>query len=316
MALVQAMHSLPERAEVELLMQKAFGSSVRDAELVGEGAESFVQLVHLNREPHRVAVKWMKHHGFGEPMVHQLRVLRKHAGDLVPEVYFYHTPTEDLPQEACVMEYVPGVPASNLPPPPQDVQEQLANETIEHLLRWHSVRNPQGYGGLDGPFYPKWTDYYMPKVLETRANMENKEDTSGQPAEFVLQIADRSIQAADKIIGHISDGAVLNHGDIWMPNVLVDPKTVRVLAIIDPVQADWSEAEMDLIPMSWPWGDGDYLMKVYREHVELDDGFDIRFPFYHFWWTMRACTWLGWQYAEGGIHHARALDEALSGIGC
>jgi fructosamine-3-kinase len=316
LALVQVIHSLPERAEVELLMQKAFGSPVRDCELIGEGAESFVQLVHLEREPHQVAVKWMKHHGHGETMVHQLRELRKHAGDLVPEVYFYHTPTDDLRQEACVMEYVPGIPASNLQPPPQDVQERLANETIEHLLRWHAVRNPRGYGSLDGPFHSRWIDYYLPRVLETRGKMGSEDGSSGKPSELAIQVADRSIDAAEKVLGHIRDNAVLNHGDIWMPNVLVDPETVRVLAIIDPVEADWSEAEMDLIPMYWPWGDGDYLMKVYRQHVELDEGFDLRFAFYHFWWTMRACTWLGWHYADGGKAHAKALDEALLVIGC
>ncbi len=311
MALVQVMHSLPERAEVEMLMHKAFGSSVRDAELIGEGAESLVQLVHLEREPHRVAVKWMKHHGLGEPMVHQLRVLRKYAGDLVPEVYFYHTPTEDLPQEACVMEYVPGVPASSLPPPPQDVQERLANETIEHLLRWHSVRNPQGYGGLDGPFYERWLDYYLPRVLRIRAKMDDEDDHTGRPTPFVLDMADKAIDAAESVLGHIRGGAVLIHGDIWLPNVLVDPESMEVLGIIDPVESQWAEPEMDLIPMYWPWGDGDYLMKTYRKHVELPDGFELRFPYYHFWWTMGACISLGWHYANGGGGEAQALDEAL-----
>lgn len=112
MILQRVRNQPPEPAELDVLVQKTFGVNNYSAELIGEGAFAYVHLVHLPCEPRQIIVKWYKFPGFGKRESHQLDELRKHTTLKVPEQYFYYTESQDLPLEALVLEYIPGVPAS------------------------------------------------------------------------------------------------------------------------------------------------------------------------------------------------------------
>jgi hypothetical protein len=105
------------------------------------GAYGIVDDVALGGDFDRVVVKWQKRPGRGVLEKRQLEELRRHAEVKVPEVFYYHAESDDLPFEALAMERIAGVPASELKPPDEPERSRLARDIVDVLLRWHSVRN-------------------------------------------------------------------------------------------------------------------------------------------------------------------------------
>ena len=97
------------------------------------------------------------------------------------------------------MDVIPGIQASSLKDPSMEVQEQIAEESIDILLHWHSVENPQGYGLLDGPFYKRWTDYLKPELLKVYADVKDNVPEGAMPP-IIPEMADRSLEEIEDIL--------------------------------------------------------------------------------------------------------------------
>lgn len=280
--------------------------------MIGEGAYAYVQLVCIPCEPYKVIVKWYKFAGCAERECRQLDELRKYASVKVPESYHVKQDGESL--EASVMEYIPGIAASDMEPPNPKASERLAEEIMSALISWHSIMNPAGFGDLDGPFYSNWPDFYQ-KRMHIYYDEICSGESKGVLSKYVIQTAERSIESVDKILENCSRDAVLVHSDLWMPNVIIDPEQYRLIGIIDPLDAEWGDPEMDLLIMEWPWGEKDYLLEFYRKYMKIPDGFKLRSAFYRFWYAMQ-------NFARIGMHDElyekqiadelnKAMDEYL-----
>jgi hypothetical protein len=211
------------------------------------------------------------------------------------------------------MEFLSGVQASHIdPPPPVDVQLKLAEDVTDALMTWHAVESPNGYGKIDGPYYPRWVDSYKSLLAKAQDEIHNGPLSKGVLPPAVVETLDLSIEAMESIFGNVPSKPILIHGDIWLPNVLVDPETFRITGILDPIGARWADRELDFAPMWWPWeGGGDYLMKCYTRRVEMPDGFDLRCRFYGFWFRMLAFASIGWDWGEGIVNEAAEFREAM-----
>jgi aminoglycoside phosphotransferase (APT) family kinase protein len=305
--------AVPDRAALDRLIAKAFHSAeVESVETGGWGNIGFVHRVQISREPRTVIVKWQKYEGIAAKEARQLELLRKHASVPVPEVYYAHPGSEDLPYEAVVMECLPGVQASHIDPPPVPIQQRLAEDVIDALMTWHAVENPEGYGSIGGPYHRRWVDSYKGLLLKAQDELHNGPLSKGVLPEYVVEVADRSIEAMESIFGHIEGSPVLIHGDIWLPNVLIDPETFKITGILDPIGARWADRELDFAPMWWPWeGGGDYLMNCYTRRVTIPDGFDLRRRFYGFWFRLLAFASIGWPMGDGAPTEAAELHQAM-----
>jgi fructosamine-3-kinase len=149
----------------------------------------------------------------------------------------------------------------------------------------------------------------MRRVL---ADLDTREDKDTIPP-IIYEMAHRSFEAVEDILGPVEGNAVLVHGDIWLPNILIDPSTYAVTGIVDPSMARWDEREMDVVPMDWPWaGDYQFLMKAYQKQCPLREGWELRFAFHRFWFMTNAIFVIGPDAAKGDAENLKKLmDEQM-----
>lgn len=288
------------------LLHKAFGHDANSITDLGESTFGWLWDVTLPCPPHRVIVKVHKHPWRALRETRQLEVLRAHASTRVPEVYYHHQGTDDLPFEALVMEHIPGITAVKIGEADRETFERFTEEIAEILASWHSVRNPEGYGPLDGPYHPRWIDYYGPRVEETWEAIRTIEDLPNE----VLEVAWDSMGQMGRILGNIGEEAALIHSDFWPGNILIDPQTCRVNGVIDPLDAEWADRELDLIFLA-PQGGRSHILDAYLRRMPCPDGFELRQAFYQFWYSLYILARINWQEPEKVLARARRLDEAM-----
>jgi aminoglycoside phosphotransferase (APT) family kinase protein len=297
----------PEQETLDLLVKNAMGATVKSVEPAGKGMLGYVFRVTLNEPPYKVIVKWQKYSGKAENEAHHLDALRKHSMVKVPEVYHVHLGSPEIPAEAMIMELVPGIQASSLVDPPMSVQEQIAEESVDVLLQWHSVENSEGYGTLDGPYFKRWSDFLR---VQHQGWLDDVIKTV-KPEELppiIPEVGNRSLEAAEDILGVVEGKGVMIHSDYWLPNVLIDPETYHITGVLDPLGVRWDEPETEIVPSDWPWGDYQFLMKAYERRRPFREGWPLRFAFHRFWFMMTAVYLLGPGCAVG---EAEALKKAM-----
>lgn len=297
----------PQIEHVERLTEEAFGSRPVSAKKLGEGAYGIVYDVQLPHTPDRVVVKWQKRIGQGMREARQLKELRKHALVRVPEVLYYHPGSADVPFEAIVMEHIPGTPASELPAPPAEIAPRFASDAIDVLMHWHGVRQGKGYGPLDGPFRTNWADYYRQRIYAYWSEIQSICPRENHLPAEMLQLAGRSLDAAEAILGPRDNEAVLLHSDYWLANILIDSKTYRITGVIDPLDAEWGDRELDLILLNVYWGRELDLLGEYCRRVPSDEQFELRQVFYRFWYEIQSYARIRWH--EDGLN--RSLTQRL-----
>ncbi len=252
----------PRRSALEAVIREAFGAPLTSAERIPDAALSYVYRVSLPSEPHEAIVKWQRHLGRSASEARQLQELRKHALVRVPEIYLC-----DPKREVLVIEYLPGVPAGSVEPPNATIAERLADDVVSALLAWHQVKNPAGFGPLDGPYYARWVDYYRERLILYYAEIHKEASAELRLADDVSEVAERSLERMEDILGHAPSEAALVHSDYHLPNLLMDPRTFRLTGVIDPLDAEWADRELDLIHLEWPWGDRQHLLTRYQQRA-------------------------------------------------
>ncbi|UCG87986.1 MAG: phosphotransferase [Gemmatimonadota bacterium] len=299
----------PQHDQLQALVWDAFRAPLTAAEPMPDAALSYVYRVSLPREPHQAIVKWQHHLGRSSAEARQLEELRKYGVVRVPEVYLC-----DPDREVLAIEYLPGVRADSVEPPDAAAAEQLADDVVSALLAWHGVKNPAGFGPLDGPYYGRWADYYIERLVDYHAEIHSETSNELMLTDDVLEVADRSLDRAEEILGHAHGEASLVHSDYHLANLLMDPKTLRLTGAIDPLDAEWADPELDLIHLEWPWGDKQHFLTRYQQRVALPENFPLRFAFYRFWYAMQNLARLPWHDPQEDHRLAEALDQAMSNL--
>jgi fructosamine-3-kinase len=296
----------PRRTELEAVIREAFGAPLTSAERIPDAALGYVYRVSLPSEPHQAIVKWQRHLGCSARGARQLQELRKHAVVSVPQVYLC-----DPKREVLVIEYLPGVRACSIEPPDAAAAERLADDIVHALQAWHAVKNPAGFGPLDGPYYGRWVDYYKERLIAYHAEIHKEASAELMLADDVLEVADHSLARVEEILDHAHAEAALVHSDYHLANLLMDPKTFRLTGVVDPLDAEWADPELDLIHLEWPWGDKRHLLAWYQQQVALPEGFPLRYAFYQFWYAMQNLARLPWHDPQEDHRLAEALDQEM-----
>jgi fructosamine-3-kinase len=291
---------------LEAVIWEAFHAPLASAERIPDAALGYVYRVSFPSEPHQAIVKWQRHLGRSARQARQLQELRKHAVVKVPEVYLC-----DPEREVLVIEYLSGVRADSVEPPDAAATERLADEIVQALLAWHRVKNPAGFGPLDGPYYGRWVDYYKERLISYHAEIHKEASAELRLTDDVFEVADRSLERMEEILGHAHSEAALVHSDYHLANLLMDPRTFRLTGVIDPLDAEWADTELDLIHLEWPWGDKQHLLTRYQQRVALPEGFPLRYAFYQFWYAMQNLARLPWHDPQEDHRLAEALDQEM-----
>lgn len=274
------------------------------AHRVGEGFYGVVYRLELSKAPHQVIVKCYQQPGNHKKERAQLALLRPHSLLKVPEVYAVHDKDDDFPFDALIMEFVEGINASLLPTDHPN-RERFAEEMVANLLHLHGVSNPLGFGE-EGRLFSTWKDCYVERIEALKRKLQGRLSPVVSP--HVRSVADRSVARFDQIFSQPVERSSLIHSDYNLWNILVDPKTARITAVIDPLNAGWADRELDLFHLQNADGDRFGLLERYQRQWRLSELFPVKNAFYWFWDDVKHLCNMGW-YEEA--HFVRRADSLL-----
>ena len=73
---------------------------------------------------------------------------------------------------------------------------------------------------------------------------------------------------------------VLIHADLNIMNIMADPKTLKLIAFIDPCGSIWADREYDLFQLRNMWGDAYGLYETYKRKYKTSEFTDFRVAYY------------------------------------
>ena len=286
-----------------LLCQRLWGCAPTQARRVGEGFYGVVYRIDLPQPPGRAIVKWYKTPGHHRREGAQLDLLRPHSRLPVPEVYGYHDGDDALPFQAMAMAWAPGINASLLPTD-HPHRDRFADQLVDNLLHLHRVAAPAFDLG-EGPF-ADWAAGYRARVDRLHAGLR----ADGRVSEQVLAIAQRSLEAYPNIFSEPVAPRLI-HSDYNLWNILADPDTGEITAVIDPMDAGFADREMDLFHLQNADGDRFELLTRYRARAQLSAHFEAKNAFYRFWDDVKHLCNMGWYDEAAFQHYGGILSDAL-----
>lgn len=279
---------------IKRLIDMYFGCDLLSAHKIGEGFYGIVYLVNIKKEPYKVIVKWYKHSGRNLLENQQLNLLRKYSLIKVPQTYYVHNCSEDIPFEVLMMEFIEGINASMLPTDHPN-RDAFVDEMVGNLIHLHSISNEMGFG-MGNEMFPDWKSCFGSRVK--RMHQIIHADYKDRVSPYVVKIADKSFEAFDKIFAEPIEKSSLIHSDYNLWNILVDEKSAKITAVIDPIDAGWADKEMDLFHLQNADGDRFGLLECYKRNVKLSELFAVKNAFYWFWDDVRHMENVGWYEEE------------------
>lgn len=99
--------------KAEAIVNKYFETNLQKITSLGGGWYGRVFLAEMTGNPAKVIIKIHLFPNLAEKEACQLEVLAAHATVKMPDVFLVHKATSDIPYDAIIMEYIPGVNAGN-----------------------------------------------------------------------------------------------------------------------------------------------------------------------------------------------------------
>lgn len=259
----------------EIISQKLNKKTV-SFKFIGGGSYGRVYKVVLS-DGETIAVKGYKLQGMQYEEAQQLIFLSKNTSVKMPEVLFTY---EDDKTAILAMNFVEGQnvlnPAFLLKR--KDQKRKFADEVISGMLEWHSVTNDK-FGSLLNPIYDSWYEYYKKEKQEPWLSALKELSDNGKFSKRKLGILFDATAIFNKLPQENS-APVLIHADLNIMNIMADPKTLKLIAFIDPCGSIWADKEYDLFQLRNMWGDAYRLYETYKRKCITSEFTDFRVAYY------------------------------------
>lgn len=224
-----------------------------------------------------IAVKGYKLPGMCAEEAHQLELLSKNTSVKMPEVLFTY---EDDNTAVLAMSFVEGENVLNpiflLKSKAQ--KQQFAEDVISGMLEWHSVKNDK-FGSLSNPVYDSWYDFYKTERQEPWLKALKELSDKGKFSKKKMNLLFEATEIFNKLPEEGSE-PVLIHADLNIMNIMADPKTLKLIAFIDPCGSMWADREYDLFQFRNMWGDAYGLYETYKRRCGASKYTDFRVAYY------------------------------------
>ena len=242
----------------------------------------------------------------------------------VPSVIYYEPYNAEFNiEESIIMEFIPGIEGRKLTNDDLLNQKQIPifrNNLLSVLKLLSQATHPEGFGSLKGPFYKQWWDYYGQKVAGIHRGIEIQlEKDQCTLSEKVIAVAERSIGLGSKVFATHRPQPTLIHGDFCPGNILVNPQSLEVIGVIDPIHSEWGDHELDSIHLIKSNG---HLYKLYEGFREDycqthtlsvdDDGLRLRYWYYNFWAWLSYYVLIDLDDGPWYNHCAKTLNTELN----
>lgn len=243
---------------------------------IGGGSYGRVYKVALS-DGQVIAVKGYMLPGMHEEEARQLEQLSKNTSVKMPEVLFTY---EDDNTAVLAMSFVEGQNVLNplflLKSRAQ--KQRFADEVISGMLEWHSVKNDK-FGSLSNPVYDRWYDFYKTERQEPWLKALKELSDKGKFSKKKMNLLFEATEIFNKLPEEGSE-PVLIHADLNIMNIMADPKTLKLIAFIDPCGSMWADREYDLFQFRNMWGDAYGLYETYKRRCGASKYTDFRVAYY------------------------------------
>jgi fructosamine-3-kinase len=256
-------------------VEKQLNIPVRKVSHIGNGASGCVYSVNCLNKYETIAVKVSEHSDLMLQEFNMLSFLREKTKSKIPEVYFFDK-SEDL--GIIAMEYISGVSGTDKSLKFRLNKKHLAENIVDNLLVIQETKNNK-FGPYDNAVYDTWQEYYREFADEIysfskQMNFENKLD------DIVMKAVELSYKNFNKIFIEEITTATLIHGDYWMPNFIIDKKSMELLSVVDPFNVMWADPEYELFAMTVGYGKRLKLYEIYKSKVNVSKHCDMKLEMY------------------------------------
>ena len=259
----------------QLVLDK-LGKAVDSLNFIGGGSFGRVYKAELS-DGEAIAVKAYKLQGDQYGEAQQLDILADNTDVKMPEVVFTY---EDEDTAILAMTFVEG---KNVLEPvfllrSKAQKKAFAEAVVEGMLQWHGVTNDK-FGSLSAPEYDSWYDYYKAEKQEPWMKGFRELSKKGKLSKNRVKLLEEATELFNSLPDEDSE-PVLIHGDLNIMNIMADPKTLELIAFIDPNGCMWADREYDLYQFHNMWGDAYGLYETYKEKCPLSPYADFRVAYY------------------------------------
>ena len=157
-------------------------------------------------------------------------------------------------------------------------KQAFADEVVSAALEIHSHKNNK-FGHIENPVYDTWLDFYKPYADKIICGVR-KLNKEGKFKSYILNAIEKAYSKFNYIFSEPVNEAVLTHGDLNVMNIMVDKKSLKPLAFIDPLESMYADREYDLFQFNNLTGKCFFLYKTYKEKFPVSRNCDLKCAFY------------------------------------
>lgn len=262
------------------IVRQELNCEVLNCTKIGSGANGNVYKIEINVPPYYIAVKSANN---GSMLIKEKKfadfILSK-TDIPMPRTLFLNINKDENQKSFMCMEFLDGVNAndSKLLFRGRKAKERLRDSVIENLEKIQSVKGDK-FGSYDNPQYENWHDYYRP-FSEKVVLFAEDEVKKGNVSQYVATVMRQAFDNYDKVFSEPIGEPTLTHGDFWLPNILVDRKSLTVTGVLDPFNVIWADSNYELFAIIAGRGNKYKIYETYKKLHNISDKCDLKLEFY------------------------------------
>ena len=242
---------------------------------IGKGASGSVYCVSTDGKPEKIAVKASEHSELLHQEFEMLSFLKEKTKSKIPTVYFFD---DEKGTGLLAMEFIDGISGTDKSLRFTFRKKHLAESIVDNLLVIQQAHNDK-FGPYDNAVYDTWLDYYKEfsdEIYRFSVHMNQKGDLE----DIVMKAVEASYKNLDSIFSKCTGKPTLIHGDYWLPNFIIDKKSMELLAAVDPFNVMWAEPEYELFAMTVGYGEKLHLYELYKSKMAVSEYCDLKLEMY------------------------------------
>ena len=283
--------------------------NIKYVKQINQGYYGYVYLLTDTNGKKSIA-KVYKKEDCAEREMAQLKMLSKYALTHIPEVFGVNTKNQNGFFDILFMEFIDGVDASKIKIFDKQEKIRLSNEIVDNLIAIHSATNPNGFGDfITEKYSSSWRALYKLQINEYFEKL-----CSETPKKFSKQsfeLAEKLYYAYNDVFKTEVTQSSLIHGDYNLWNIMVNPKTNRLIAVIDPFGCSFADRELDLFQLQNSNGNEYRLLENYASKIQLSENFELKNAYYRFWDDIKHLINVGQCYNDSFCKNGNMVLEIL-----
>lgn len=265
-----------EEKEVKKAISKYLNCNLLELNLLVSGANGEVYGCVIDKQPYKIALKITSYPEMLLKEVNTINFINDRVDIKLPKIYFYHLIDNEISLNIMGMSYLDGVGADKINWLFKSKKRKLfTNDVIDNFLNLQQITNDK-YGVVGGEQFDIWIDWYRP-FAKARLEYITPLAESGKFPKSVVEVLKKAYDNLDIILSDCGK-PTLTHGDYWVPNLLVDKKTLKFVGCVDPFNLMWAESEYEIFTMIlYPHLK---LYKEYKKRVNVSKMVDLKARMY------------------------------------